>query len=125
MDLLTLASRHRDWLASRQTTIATNIANANTPRFKSLQIQPFKEVLKTSSNSVATALSHPRHLAGGNPDQSGKIGEREDAVIVTHSGNSVNVEDELLAAGAVKREYALNTSVTRTFRRMIMAGLRG
>jgi flagellar basal-body rod protein FlgB len=51
--------------------------------------------------------------------------QAEDTGIVTHSGNSVNLEAELQAAGAVKREYSLNVAVARAFRRMVMASLRG
>lgn len=125
MDLLTLASRHRDWLALRQTTIAANIANANTPGFSAQQVQSFSEALSAAGNGAEIAASHPRHLAVVDAARAGSIDQREEVGGVTHSGNSVNLEDEMLAAGAVKREYSLNVSIARTFRRMVMAGLRG
>lgn len=125
MDLLTLASRHRDWLAVRQTTVATNIANANTPGFSARQVQPFAEVMRGASTPPPIAATHPRHLAAVGTSRSGTIGPGEEEALVTHSGNSVNMEEELMAAGAVKREYSLNVSVARTFRRMIMATMRG
>lgn len=124
MDVLTLASRHRDWLATRQTAVATNIANADTPGFKALQVQSFGEVLR-SAGGADVAVSHPRHLGSANNIRAGQMEQTEDTGIVTHSGNSVNLETELQAAGAVKREYSLNVAVTRTFRRMVMASLRG
>lgn len=126
MDLMTLASRHRDWLATRQTTIATNIANANTPGFKALQVQSFGDVLSTAGRDIGkVAASHPRHLAVADTARAGVAEQNEETGIVTHSGNSVNLEAELQAAGAVKREYSLNVSIARTFRRMVMSSMRG
>jgi flagellar basal-body rod protein FlgB len=125
MDLLNLASRHRNWLALRHNAVAENIANANTPGFKARQVQPFTEVLNNVSSEASMTGSHPRHHASVTIGSSIKSEESDEAGVVTHSGNSVNVEEELLTAGAVKREYALNTSVSRAFRRMIAAAVRG
>jgi flagellar basal-body rod protein FlgB len=40
---------------------------------------------------------------------------------VTHSGNSVSIEQELINAGEVNRAYRLNTSIAKAFHRMILA----
>jgi len=40
---------------------------------------------------------------------------------VTHTGNSVSLEQELIKAGDVNRAYRLNTSVAKAFHRMILA----
>jgi flagellar basal-body rod protein FlgB len=125
MDVMTLASRHRDWLATRQSAVATNIANANTPGFKALEVQSFGQVLRSADGSARAAVSHPRHLSSASAVRAGQMEQAEDTGIVTHSGNSVNLEAELQAAGAVKREYSLNVAVARAFRRMVMASLRG
>ena len=125
MDLMTLASRHRNWLATRQTAVATNIANANTPGFNALQVRSFGDALRSADGDAGVAVSHPRHLVATNAARAGELERAEDTAVVTHSGNSVNLEAELQEAGAVKREYSLNVAMTRTFRRMIMASLRG
>lgn len=125
MDLTKLASRHREWLATRQTTIATNIANADTPGFRAKQVQTFSEVLNAGGGGAKMATLHPRHLAIAGAERSVTIDQSEDARTVTHSGNSVNLENEMLAASEVKRDYSLNVSITRTFRRMVMSSLRG
>ena len=39
----------------------------------------------------------------------------------THSGNSVSLEQELINAGDVNRAYKLNTSIAKTFHRMLLA----
>ena len=125
MDLLTLASRHRDWLALRQTTVAENIANANTPGFKAREVQPFNDLLTSIGRRTAMTASHPRHIVSGDTGRVASTAQPEEQQAITHSGNSVNVEDELQTAGSVKREYALNVSVTRTIERMMTMSLRG
>ena len=40
---------------------------------------------------------------------------------VTHSGNSVSMEQELIKAGEVNRAFRLNTSVAKAFHRMMLA----
>lgn len=125
MDVLTLASRHRDWLAARQTAVATNIANANTPGFKALTVQSFGEAIRSAETGGSVVTSHPRHLAAVDAARAAQIEQNENTGIATHSGNSVDLEAELQAAGSVKREYSLNVSIAKTFRRMVMASLRG
>jgi flagellar basal-body rod protein FlgB len=46
---------------------------------------------------------------------------KEEAWDVTHTGNSVSLEQELIKAGDVNRAFRLNTSVAKAFHRMILA----
>lgn len=120
MELLSLASRHRAWLATRQIAVAENIANADTPGFTARSVASFSEVLGAQSGGMRA--SHPRHLV---PDTTPRtqVSETEDAEarVGTHSGNSVSVEEQLLEASAVSREFSLNASISKTFRRMLMS----
>lgn len=121
MDLLTLASKHRDWLALRQKTAAENVSNADTPGFSARRVQPFSEVLSASGQSRIMSSGHPRHIGGSVRERLALIEPEQNAAAVTHSGNSVRVEEELLEASSVKRAYALNTSIMHAFKRMITA----
>ncbi len=40
---------------------------------------------------------------------------------ITHSGNSVSLEQELINAGDVNRAYKLNTGIAKVFHRMLLA----
>jgi flagellar basal-body rod protein FlgB len=124
MDLITLASRHRSWLAMRQSTVADNIANATTPFFKERTIVPFDTFIQSAIGSSKVAVSHPRHMTDEGGAGPTNVEQNDQTLAVTHSGNSVNVEDQLMTASAVKRDYALNTSISQAFRRMSMMGVR-
>ena len=49
---------------------------------------------------------------------------KTDKCHVAPSGNSVSLEQELIKAGEVNRDYALNTSIVRSFHRMLMASVK-
>lgn len=120
--LTKLLSQSNGWLSVRQSAVAQNVANANTPGYKARDVEPFVSVLdKTRLAMVAT---DPSHLAGG-----GQIAEpskirKSDSWLVTHSGNSVSIEQELLKAGEVARSSALNTSIANSFHRMYLSSVR-
>lgn len=121
MDLLALASRHREWLALRQTTVAENISNADTPGYSAAKIRPFTNVVKSMNEDVRMSVRDPGHIGATERNRPIPIDRHLNSESITHSGNTVRVEDELLEASAVRREYALNTSITHAFRRMIAA----
>lgn len=117
--LFNVVSQHNRWLSVRQSTIAGNIANANTPGFKALDVAPFEAALE-SARLTMTATTSAHMTPAGNAAPAIAVG-REEPWDVTHSGNSVSLEQELLKANDVNRAYRLNTSVLKAFHRMILA----
>ncbi len=117
--LLSLASRKSSWLAARQTTVASNIANANTPGYKAKDLAAFSEVLnKTQLNLVST---NSAHLAPNGPGPLDQAKDATGAWDVTETGNSVGLEEELLKAGQVNGEYSLTTNIVKSFHSMLMS----
>lgn len=49
LTLFQLASARMDWLSSRQQTIATNIANADTPDYRAKDVTSFEDFLTRGS----------------------------------------------------------------------------
>jgi len=120
--LFDLASRQAQWLAVRQSTIAGNIANANTPGYKARDVEPFADVLdKTKLTMAGTHSGHlnldARHVEGT------KI-KRSETWDTVYSGNSVSIEQELAKSGEVSRQHSLNTSITKSFHRMLLSTVR-
>ena len=116
--LFSLASQQAGWLSTRQATIASNVANANTPGYRAQDVQPFSAVLSHLQLPMATtAPGHiqPASLAGERTKV--KTSESWDVV---HSGNSVNLEQEMMKAGEVNRAHALNVNIVRSFHQMLI-----
>lgn len=120
--LFELAARHAQWLSTRQATIAGNIANADAPGFRAQDVEPFTEVLEKTQLAMATTA--PRHLAiGGTAVDAAGVTESQ-GWAVKGSGNSVTLEAELLKSGEVDRDFALNTSIQKSFYRLLMTSVK-
>ncbi len=123
VNLFDFASRQADWLAARQAIVASNVAHADTPGYKAKDVVPFERVLDRTQ--LTMAAPHASHLRIGDPVSPKVEVKRDRAWEVSHSGNSVRLEQELLKTGEVNREMSLNTSIVQSFHRMLMSSLRG
>lgn len=117
--LFNVVSQHNRWLSVRQATIAGNIANANTPGFKALDVAPFEAAVESAR--LAMTASAPGHMTPSDSAVPATEMRAEQPWDITHSGNSVSLEQELIKAGDVNRSYRLNTSVLKAFQRMLLA----
>jgi flagellar basal-body rod protein FlgB len=121
--LFELASSQARWLALRQTTIAGNVANANTPGYQALDVEPFNKALGNAK--AALAVTSPRHIVSNDADVSTQRTRKSESWDVVHSGNSVSIEQEMLKAGEINRDYSLNTAIVKSFHRMLTTASKG
>ena len=121
--LFGITSQHNQWLAARQSVIASNIANANTPRYHAVDLKPFQEILRqTTLDMAATTRGHMK------PEDPATVAAAErrpgSTWDITHSGNSVSMEKELMKVSEVSGAYSLNTSIIKAFHRMMVTSSR-
>lgn len=117
--LFDLASSQARWLELRQTTIAANVANANTPGFKARDVEPFNKIL--DGMPVTLAVTSPSHIQVSATEAETTATSKKDSWEVVHSGNSVSLEQEMVKAGDVNKDYSMNTAIVRSFNRMLLA----
>jgi flagellar basal-body rod protein FlgB len=116
--LLQLASQQAQWLSARQKTTASNIANANTPGYTAMDIQPFSDVMdKTQITMVAT---NSAHLVPEGNDYTAARAAATDSWETVYSGNSVSLEQEMMKEGDINRSFTLNANIKRAFHQMLM-----
>ena len=116
--LLQLASQQAQWLSARQKTTASNIANANTPGYTAMDIQPFSDVMdKTQITMVAT---NSAHLVPEGNDYTAARPAATDSWETVYSGNSVSLEQEMMKEGDINRSFTLNANIKRAFHQMLM-----
>lgn len=121
--LFSLASRQADWLSVRQTTIAQNVANADTPKYRAVDVEPFNDVL--SQTRLELAATNPSHMAPTALEAAATNVRREKAWEITHSGNSVSLEQEMIKAGDIHTSFSLNRSIVAAFGRMLTSAVKG
>ncbi len=120
--LFQVASEKTQWLSARQTAIAGNVANANTPGYRALDLEPFSAVLDSSPIELATTNS--AHLSASQ-SEAGALREIEiDPAEQTLSGNTVNLEQQLINLGEVNRDFTLGANVRRAFHQLILSALK-
>src|SRR3954451_1883286 len=64
--LFDLAEKRLTWTAQRQTVLAANIANANTPGYQARDVTPFAQVL-AATGTLAPSQTQQNHLSGTPP----------------------------------------------------------
>ena len=116
--LFELASSQARWLELRQSTIATNVANANTPGFKARDVEPFNKVL--DAVPVRLATTSPTHMQLSPAETDTRATAKKDSWDVVHSGNSVSLEQEMIKGSDVNRDYSMNSAIVRSFNRMVL-----
>ncbi|MCC6204069.1 MAG: flagellar basal body rod protein FlgB [Hyphomicrobiales bacterium] len=123
VNLFDLASQQSRWLSVRQTAVAGNIANANTPGYGAVEVEPFESVLNNSR--VALISTNPGHLAGNVSASGFKVEQEDTGGALMPSKNTVVLENELLKSGEIRRGFELNTAIVKAFHRFALMTMKG
>ena len=96
------------WLQARQSLVSSNIANANSPGFRPLDLQPFSfDSAKSSLHLTATSSGH---LGGTEADANGSV-SRPVPFETKPSGNAVSLEDEMTKLADIQLDYQMATQL--------------
>lgn len=96
--------------ARRQRVIATNVANADTPGYRTRDLPEFEESLRRSSLELRTTRAG--HLAAGLSGPPFRAVEAEGEP--SPNGNTVSLEDEMVRSADAKREFDLSLAVMQS-----------
>jgi flagellar basal-body rod protein FlgB len=108
--LFALADRRLSWVAERQSVLAANIANADTPNWQAKDVTPFAAMLRAPG--IALAQTAPGHIAGAAAQGAGirtVPGER------SPDGNSVALDKELAKVADTDAAHEIATDLTRKY----------
>jgi len=108
---LELAERRLNWLDRRQTVLAQNVANADTPGYRPMDITPFARASGTAG-----------HLAGA-PRRAAGAAEDRVAAEATPDGNAVSLDREALRIAETDSAHALAMAVHRSVMGMFRLAL--
>jgi flagellar basal-body rod protein FlgB len=113
LDLAASAAKHA---AARQAVIARNVANADTPGYRALDIAPFSP----DQDGLTMRRTHPAHL--GAP---GEMTPRADfsAIPADPNGNSVTLEDQVLRGVEAQRAHGRAVTIYSSTLDLLRAGL--
>jgi flagellar basal-body rod protein FlgB len=119
--LFDLAEKRLVWTAQRQSVLAANIANANTPRFQARDVESFASVL-SGSESVEPVRTQPSHLAG--TVQTGLASLASDPPKARGlDGNTVTLDQQLTKVADTETTQSLVTSIWKKYMGMFSMAL--
>jgi len=110
LPLFSLLAQKMNWLGERQKVLAQNVANADTPNYRPLDLVTPKFQMGTPGPApVQLARTDPGHLAGlsGSTDFSNNPNQYQ----VRPAGNAVNLEDEMMKVAANQMDYQAATQL--------------
>ena len=109
VNLFQLANQQSRWLSVRQAAIAGNIANVNTPGYGTVEVEPFQKVL--DGTRVALTATQAGHIGNNAGDAAFSVRQEDGSKSLMPSQNSVQLEEELVKGGEVRRAFEINTAI--------------
>ena len=113
--LFSLLSQRMSWLSARQSVLAQNVANADTPNYVARDMKPMdfnKMLAGQTSSATSLAVTDARHIpVSGGKEYHGF--EQEDAYGEGGSptGNVVSLEQEMIKLSDTQIQYQAATNL--------------
>lgn len=104
-------TRRMSWLTERQTVLAENVANANTPGYleKDLKEPDFRALVQGSSSAVHLTATQPRHITSA--PHGAIVGAVDTTTDRTLNGNGVSIEAQMMKVSENTADYSLTTTL--------------
>ncbi|HEX3573809.1 MAG TPA: flagellar basal body protein [Rhodopila sp.] len=107
-DVFSVAEKRLDWIGQRQSVLAQNIANANTPGYAARDIKPFGDFLADQATQE-TDNSFVDTSAGSTAPQDRASTE------ITLNGNTVELDEQLEKVAATDTAHQLATDLYKKY----------
>ena len=117
-----LTAQRTQWLNTRQSLLASNVANANTPGFLAKDVSPFQSVL--AQTQLVMTSDAAGHIEPTEADYAAPRPEDQDGANATLSGNTVNLEGEMMKLGETSRDANTVNAIKKIYHQMMMATLK-
>jgi flagellar basal-body rod protein FlgB len=114
------------WHQTRQTLLAENVANAETPGYRGRDLTPFDfgaHLREVQMSGMATTATDPRHISIASEAGDGFGARTVNAFEVTPNGNSVTLEDEMMKVTANQLDYQAATTLYARSLKLIRTAL--
>jgi flagellar basal-body rod protein FlgB len=125
-DLVSLLLQKMGYLNQKQAVVAQNVANADTPGYKAHELAPFTfgDALTQAAN-VNLATTDPRHILPASMSGVNAKTVESKSYETTLSGNSVNLEQQMMEVSKTAVEYKEITSIYHRIGQLFNIALKG
>ena len=103
------------WLSSRQSVLSQNIANADTPKYRPLDLKEidFRKPDAGSTFHVELTRTHESHIGRSGEQQDFRSDRQKETYETLPTGNAVVLEEQLMKVAQNKHDYELMTQLYR------------
>ncbi len=109
-EVLTIAASLAAHAAARQSAVARNVANADTPGYRAQDLPAFADVYRTGEG-MPLRSTRPGHVGDTSGGVMPAASDRAAGGAMSPNGNSVSLEAEMVKAVEVKREHDLALAI--------------
>ena len=121
VNLFELAEKRLAWTAQRQSVLAANIANADTPGFQARDVQSFQAVM-AGANGIEPLLTNPMHLPGtAGSGLASTISDPPRGRAI--DGNSVSLDEQLTKVADTETTQGLVATIWKKYRTLFAIAL--
>lgn len=108
-----LMKQHFAYTGQRQTVLAENLANVDTPGFKARDLTPFdeKNFGRMLSNKLAMDTRSAGHITPAGRDSNFRSREDENPWEISRTGNTVVLEDQVMQISSNRGAHRLTSEV--------------
>jgi flagellar basal-body rod protein FlgB len=97
--------------SSRQDVVARNVANADTPGYRTHDVTPFSELYE-AGNPAGMRATRAGHIDAG--ESMARTSLVEVAGEASPNGNTVSLESEMIRSADVRHQHDMATSIYKT-----------
>ena len=116
ISILSMLRTRLQWAQARQRVLAENVANADTPNYRGRDLAPLKfdaptEVAAAPVATVSLTRTASGHIAGIGQSNSPFRAENKASYEVHPTGNTVNLEQEMMKVAANQMDFQATTAL--------------
>jgi flagellar basal-body rod protein FlgB len=126
LPLLSALTEKMKWHQARQSLLAENVANAETPGYRGRDLKAFgfeEHVKNLSTAKIATRATQPTHITVSGTGADGFGARDMNNFEITPEGNGVTLEDEMMKVTSNQLDYQTITAVYTRSLRIIKSAL--
>lgn len=113
LSIIGLARGLSDHAATRQSVIAQNIANADTPGYRAKDIASFSEVYGEDFSGIGLRATRPGHMTDSGASARYQVEPTTAFAAESPNGNDVSLEDQMMRSVAAQQSHELALGVMR------------
>lgn len=124
LEVVRMAQAMASHAGARQEVIARNVANADTPGYKAMDLPDFAQTYQSAGIPMRT--TKPGHFGAGHlgastqgPDLVARVGHGS----ASPNGNTVSIENEMVKAVEVRQQHDMALSIYRSSSNILRAAL--